>query len=116
MKIVVLGGGLVGGPMAQDLCQDEKFDVTVVDYNQNVLDKLSQKFPKISTIQEDLTDSWKTTELVSGFDMAVNAVPGFMGFETAKAIIEAGRTRLRPFWPRTRSRFRDCSGSGSTTT
>jgi len=94
MKIIVLGGGLVGGPMAQDLCQDERFDVTVVDYNQNVLDKLSQRFPEISTIQKDLADPQKTTDLVSGFDMAVNAVPGFMGFETAKAIIKAGKNSV----------------------
>ena len=31
MKVVVLGAGLVGGPMAADLARDERFEVTVVD-------------------------------------------------------------------------------------
>ena len=37
MKIVVLGAGLVGAPMAIDLNQEEQFAVTVVDYNREAL-------------------------------------------------------------------------------
>ena len=32
-KVTVLGGGLVGGPMAMDLARDNEYDVTVADIN-----------------------------------------------------------------------------------
>jgi saccharopine dehydrogenase-like NADP-dependent oxidoreductase len=31
MKIIVLGGGLVGAPMVRDLAADRSFEVTVAD-------------------------------------------------------------------------------------
>ena len=40
MKIVVLGAGMVGSAIAQDLAQEPKFNVTAVDINRNALDKL----------------------------------------------------------------------------
>jgi saccharopine dehydrogenase-like NADP-dependent oxidoreductase len=91
MKVVVLGAGLVGAPMAIDLNSDEKFDVTVADYSDEVLNGLKGKCPDVSIIRKDLSNPDDVTALVSGFDLVVNAVPGFMGFETAKAIIEAGK-------------------------
>ncbi len=39
MKIIVLGVGLVGAPMAIDLNKDEKFEVTVFDYSDEALNK-----------------------------------------------------------------------------
>jgi lysine 6-dehydrogenase len=87
MKILVLGAGLVGGPMALDLAKDPKFEVTVADISKEALDKLNP----LSVIQSDLSDPAAVTALASGFDMVVNAVPGFMGFQTLKAIIEAGK-------------------------
>jgi len=37
MKVIVLGAGLVGAPMAVDLAKDGKFEVTVADINQLAL-------------------------------------------------------------------------------
>ncbi len=90
MKIIVLGAGLVGGPMAIDLSKDPGFDVTVADINEASLNRLKDKC-SVKVIRADLSDPEKVTKLVSGFDMAVNAVPGFMGYRTLKAIIEAGK-------------------------
>lgn len=90
MKIIVLGAGLVGGPMALDLATDPGFAVTVADISNEALDRL--KSHPISLVQADLSDPAAVTSLVSEFDMAVNAVPGFMGFQTLKAIIEAGKS------------------------
>ena len=42
MKALVLGAGLVGGPMAVDLAKDSEFDVTAVDLSSQVLDKLNE--------------------------------------------------------------------------
>jgi lysine 6-dehydrogenase len=91
MKIIVLGAGLVGAPMAIDLNKDENFEVTVADYSNNTLDSIIVKCPELSIIQKDLSNPEDVTALVSDYDLVINAVPGFMGFETAKAIIKAGK-------------------------
>ena len=39
----------------------------------------------------DLRFPEEVTRLVGIYDMVINAVPGFMGFQTLKAIIEAGK-------------------------
>jgi saccharopine dehydrogenase-like NADP-dependent oxidoreductase len=90
MKIIVLGAGLVGGPMAIDLSKDPQFSVTLADINPEVLAKAASGHP-VTTVVKDLSDPAEVTRLVSGYDMAVNAVPGFMGFQTLRAIIEAGK-------------------------
>ncbi len=90
MRIIVLGGGLVGGPMAMDLAADEKFEVTVADRDEQVLADLQAK-ADITPVVADLADPVRVTALVADYDFVVDAVPGFMGFQTLRAIIEAGR-------------------------
>ncbi len=90
MKIIVLGAGLVGGPMAIDLAKEDQFDVTVADIDRTALDNLATR-AAITPLEADLSQPEKVTELVSNYDFVVDAVPGFMGFQTLKAIIEAGR-------------------------
>jgi lysine 6-dehydrogenase len=89
MKIIVLGAGLVGGPMAIDLVKDEAFEVCSADISNTSFEYL-QSFG-IKTIQEDLSDTEKVKKIVAAYDMVINAVPGFMGFQTLKAIIETGK-------------------------
>jgi len=89
MKIIVLGAGLVGGPMAIDLAKESTFEVTCADISKKNLDKLSS-FP-ITTIQKDLSDPENVRSLVKDCDYVINAVPGFMGFQTVKTIIESGK-------------------------
>lgn len=91
MKIIVLGAGLIGKPMAIDLNNDDNFEVAAADFNYDALTALKAKCPDIAIVQKDLINPEDVTELVSDFDLVVNAVPGFMGFETAKAIIKAGK-------------------------
>jgi len=95
MKILVLGAGLVGAPMALDLANDPAFRVTVADINQvnlsNLLHRQTNTKNQLKTIVADLSDPARVTRLVSDYDMVVNAVPGFMGFQTLKAIITAGK-------------------------
>ena len=90
MRIIVLGGGLVGGPMAMDLAADENFEVTVADRDEQVLTDLQTK-AEITPLATDLSDPAAVTSLVTDYDFVIDAVPGFMGFQTLKAIIEAGR-------------------------
>jgi lysine 6-dehydrogenase len=90
MKIIVLGAGLVGGPMAIDLAKDPQFDVTLADLDTASLTEPGSKYP-ILTIQKDLSDPAAVRELVKDYDMVVNALPGFMGYQTFKSVIEAGK-------------------------
>ncbi len=89
-KILVLGAGMVGGAMALDLAKDERFEVTVVDYNADALAKVAAA-GKLKVLHRDLKDPAGVRELAGDFDMVVNAVPGFMGFQTFKAVIQAGK-------------------------
>lgn len=89
-KIVVLGAGLVGKAMAIDLSKN--FDVTSVDINQQSLSELSSL--GIQTLKADISNSTILTSLIQAFDLVVGAVPGFMGFETCKTVIEAGKNMV----------------------
>ena len=90
MNIIILGGGLIGSPMAADLSKDADIHVTVADMNEEVLTKL-KRIKEIETVRQDLSDSGKLKNLISDFDMVVNSVPGFMGYKTLKTIIETGK-------------------------
>ncbi|MHA1992782.1 MAG: saccharopine dehydrogenase family protein, partial [Candidatus Hodarchaeales archaeon] len=85
----VLGAGLVGSAIALDLAMDQDMDVTVADVNQSSLDKLKPQH--INVIQADLSDSQTLKSTVMDFDIIVGALPGFMGFETLRSIIETGK-------------------------
>jgi len=88
-NILVLGSGLVGGPIALDLAKDASLNVSVADISKKTLEKLTDK--RIHTIQADLAKEKELMALVSDFDLIVNAVPGFMGYETLKRCITAGK-------------------------
>jgi len=90
MNIIVLGGGLVGGPMARDLAGDAEFQVTVADLNEDTLRDL-QSWGPIMAVKTDLSDPANVTDLVADFDLVIDAVPGFMGYQTLQAVIQAGR-------------------------
>jgi saccharopine dehydrogenase-like NADP-dependent oxidoreductase len=87
MKIIVLGAGLVGGPIVIDLAKDDHFKVSAADIDRKALGILEKKCP-VSTIQKDLSNPETVKALVKDYDIVVNAVPGFMGFRTLEAIIE----------------------------
>jgi len=89
VKILVLGAGLVGGPMAVDLAAEPSFDITVADINEKALANIGKK--KIQTTRCDVSDRHALRELVAQYDMVLSAVPGFLGFETLRTIIEAGK-------------------------
>jgi lysine 6-dehydrogenase len=90
MNVLALGSGLVGCPMTIDLAKDKSFNVTVVDYNKTNLDKIPNELPIIK-LERDLSDSGQLKDLLAGCDIVLNAVPGFMGFDTLKEIIRAGK-------------------------
>lgn len=90
MKITVLGAGLVGSAIVKDLTRTGEFDVTVVDLNRAALDRLAAETSAIG-VQADLREVGHIPALIAPSDLVICAVPGFMGFATLKAIIEAGK-------------------------
>ena len=89
MRILVLGAGLVGGPIAADLSAGSEHSVTVADIDQSALNNLSGKF-SVNTLCTDLSDPDTVRQLAVDYPLVVSAVPGFLGHKTLKAIIEAG--------------------------
>ncbi len=90
MKILVLGAGLVGGPMARDLARNGEFEVTSADKSAEALALLSG-VTGITTVQADLDNADELKALVIQHDLVISAVPGFMGFRTLERIIECGK-------------------------
>ncbi len=87
MQIAILGAGMVGRAMAIDLAAN--YNVTSFDVSGSSLQLLTQKNNSIKTIRTDLTDYANYDSMLKGFDMIVSAVPGFMGYLTLEAIINA---------------------------
>ncbi len=87
-KIVVLGAGLVGKAMAVDLCQN--YQVTSVDIDPEVLDEISANHP-IHTFTANLSDPRMIENVIADSDLVIGSVPGFMGFEMLKTVIECGK-------------------------
>ena len=88
-NIIVLGAGMVGSAMAADL--SKKHSVTLADLNNQRLETVKVKYPKIEILQIDVCNKEKLQSALESFDFVVCAVPGFLGFETIKTVIEAGK-------------------------
>ena len=88
MKVTVLGAGMVGSAIAADL--KTSFSVVSVDIDRNALKKLETNHG-IDCVHGDLSDSLFVKSVVADSDVVVSAVPGFMGYNTLKSVIEAGK-------------------------
>lgn len=89
MKAIVLGCGLVGGEIVRDLAANGEFEVTAVDLSASALEPLAG-LAGVRTVQENLGQPERVSELAREHDIAVVAVPGFMGHQTLEAVISAG--------------------------
>jgi saccharopine dehydrogenase-like NADP-dependent oxidoreductase len=93
MKILVLGAGLVGGPIALDLAKNGEFEVTSADISSESLSRF-KGIEGISAVQADLNNEEALKTLVNNHDLVVSAVPGFMGYRTLERIIECGKNAV----------------------
>src|SRR5689334_965213 len=87
-KIIVLGGGMVGSAMCADLAK--MYDVTCADFNIDVLKAIESKI-KISTQLCDFSRQEEVKRAIAPFDLVIGAVPGFLGFEVLKTVIESNK-------------------------
>lgn len=79
---------MVGKAIAIDLAK--RHEVTAADIDQESLNFLSSKYG-IRTVGVNLMEEDRISELVRDFDLVVSAVPGFMGYDTLRTVIAAGR-------------------------
>lgn len=84
-KIIILGAGMVGKAMAIDLAK--KHQVTSTDIDQDSLNFLSQNY-NINTFKLDASNKTDLANAIQDYDLVISAVPGFMGLETLKTVIE----------------------------
>jgi saccharopine dehydrogenase-like NADP-dependent oxidoreductase len=76
--------------MARDLAADKVTSVTAVDVSSQALDRLKGR-RRIKTVREDLSDPGNVVKVVRETDMVISAMPGFMGFKTLRAVLQAGK-------------------------
>jgi saccharopine dehydrogenase-like NADP-dependent oxidoreductase len=87
-RIVVLGAGMVGRAIIYDLSRE--YNVTAVDIDDAALEYCKEKF-NVITIKEDLGSAESLGKIISGADLVVSAVPGFMGYKTLETAIRNGK-------------------------
>jgi saccharopine dehydrogenase-like NADP-dependent oxidoreductase len=88
-KIVVLGGGRVGGAIARDLVAEDDFSVLVVDVDPVRVERLTEA--GADGVIADLSTPKTVSKAVKDADLVVGAVPGFLGYRTVEEVLKAGR-------------------------
>ncbi|GAA0212681.1 saccharopine dehydrogenase family protein [Kangiella japonica] len=89
-NVVVLGAGMVGSVIARDM--SEKHEVSVVDNNTQTLKLVKKRLPSINTIEADVLNYDALKDILEPFDIVISAVPGNLGFNTLKNVIECGKS------------------------
>ncbi|HEV7780602.1 MAG TPA: saccharopine dehydrogenase C-terminal domain-containing protein [Chitinophagaceae bacterium] len=89
MTIAVLGAGMVGRAIALDLAKEHT--VTSFDLDAGNLQELKTRDESIQTVGADLSQFTEYGNLFAPFDIIITAVPGFMGYKTLEAAINAGK-------------------------
>lgn len=89
-KAIVLGCGLVGTTMVEDLAADPDFEVTAADISDDNLAHLSA-LPRVTALSVDLGDPGTVVATVQDYDVVIGALPSRIGFQTLKIVIETGK-------------------------
>jgi saccharopine dehydrogenase-like NADP-dependent oxidoreductase len=76
--------------MAIDLAGDPALQIVVADRDVNVLKTLTE-IPNIKTQVVDVTELGVLESLVRQCDLCINALPGFMGFDVLREVIDLGK-------------------------
>lgn len=89
---IVLGGGMVGSVMAADLAADDDFEVVIADVRPEALQAAHQRAAgRVQTVQADCADPDAVRRLVEPFDIVLGALASRIGFQTLRAVIDAGK-------------------------
>ena len=86
-RIAQIGSGMIGTTMAYDLSQEH--NIVVGDYDEQSLNIVKNLNSDIETKKLDVTDSSALKRFVQGSDIVLLAVPGHLGYNALKTIIES---------------------------
>ena len=89
-RISQIGSGMIGTTMAYDLSQEH--DIVVGDYDEESLNKVKKLSNNIITKKLDVTDSSELKRFIHGSDIVLLAVPGHLGYNALKTIIESKKS------------------------
>jgi lysine 6-dehydrogenase len=87
MQIAVIGSGMVGSLIATELAKE--YQITVFDYSEKNLKELGGENPNIRLEVIDVNDI-AFEEKINNYKLAINCLPGFMGFNVLKKMINLG--------------------------
>lgn len=90
MRISVLGAGLIGRVIARDLASEEGSQISVFDADPDSLELVGRE-THASIHQVDLSRAGEVRSAVEDADAVVGALPGALGFEMLRAVVEAGK-------------------------
>lgn len=91
MRVLVIGSGLVGSEIARDLARSNRFsEVVVVDAKRENLSRLQGR-RKIRPVKTDAFRESALARLLEQSDIVCGALPGRLGFEMMRKVLEAGK-------------------------
>lgn len=82
---------MVGNTIAADLARREDLEVTVSDVRPAALERVRGNIPNAKTVEADLGNPSRVTELAKDYDVVCGALPSALGLQTLRAVIEAGK-------------------------
>jgi len=92
MKILVLGCGNIGSVAAGDLAESlPSAEIVLADMNKSRAEEVVSKIGQdnVSWIQTDASDHRELISTLKKFDLAIGALPGWIGYRVCKASIRA---------------------------
>lgn len=91
-KAIVLGAGMVGSIMAADLAADADMEVTLADIRSDSLAEGQRRAGgRLKIVQADLADPAVLKKTIAPYDIVLGALASSIGFQTLRAVIEAGK-------------------------
>jgi saccharopine dehydrogenase-like NADP-dependent oxidoreductase len=94
MKVLILGCGNIGSVAAEDLAESmSSVQVVVADKNEARAKKVVERIGRsnVSWIQLDVANHSKFINALKNYDLAMGFLPGKLGYNLAKACIDAGK-------------------------
>ena len=88
-QILILGAGLVSGPIVELLLGDSEYAVTLADINVKNAEKILNNHPRGKAVHLDIGSTEALQNLVEGSDVVVSLVPYALHTIVAKACIAA---------------------------
>lgn len=87
-KAIVLGCGLVGRAIAEDLAADTALEVTVADVSEANLARTRDGL-RLKRVQSDLATAEGVARAIAPFDLVLGAMPSALGLMVLRTVIES---------------------------